>query len=62
MLLGRKDVQRRLAEIAAEQGLEITEERERRRPRALSNQGNPDLETLTRVLNELGLRLAAESA
>jgi len=28
-LLGRKDVQRRLTEIAAEQGLEIAEERER---------------------------------
>jgi hypothetical protein len=29
ILLGRKDVQRRLTEIAAEQGLEIVEERER---------------------------------
>jgi hypothetical protein len=28
-LLGRKDVQRRLTEIAAERGLEIAEERER---------------------------------
>ena len=30
--------------------------------RALSNEGNPELETLTRVLRELGLRLAVESA
>ena len=30
--------------------------------RSLSNGGNPELETLTRVLRELGLRLAVESA
>lgn len=30
--------------------------------RALSNEGNPELLTLTRVLRELGLRLAVESA
>ena len=30
--------------------------------RSLSKQGNPELETLTRVLRELGLRLAVESA
>ena len=30
--------------------------------RSLSNEGNPELETLTRVLRELGLRLAVESA
>jgi probable addiction module antidote protein len=30
--------------------------------RSLSNEGNPELETLTRVLGELGLRLAVESA
>jgi len=30
--------------------------------RSLSKQGNPELETLTRVLRELGFRLAVESA
>ena len=30
--------------------------------RSLSNQGNPELETLTRVLRELGFRLAVEGA
>jgi probable addiction module antidote protein len=30
--------------------------------RSLSQQGNPELDTLTRVLRELGLRLAVESA
>ena len=30
--------------------------------RSLSQQGNPELETLTRVLRELGFRLAVESA
>ena len=30
--------------------------------RSLSHEGNPELETLTRVLGELGLRLAVESA
>ena len=30
--------------------------------RSLSNEGNPELETLTRVLRELGLRLAVEGA
>ena len=30
--------------------------------RSLSKQGNPELDTLTRVLRELGLRLAVESA
>ena len=30
--------------------------------RSLSQQGNPELDTLTRVLGELGLRLAVESA
>ena len=30
--------------------------------RSLSTEGNPELETLTRVLAELGLRLAVESA
>ena len=30
--------------------------------RSLSKEGNPELETLTRVLRELGFRLAVESA
>jgi len=30
--------------------------------RSLSTQGNPELETLTRVLRELGFRLAVEGA
>ena len=30
--------------------------------RSLSQEGNPELDTLTRVLRELGLRLAVESA
>lgn len=30
--------------------------------RSLSKQGNPELETLTRVLRELGFRLAVEGA
>jgi len=30
--------------------------------RSLSTEGNPELETLTRVLSELGLRLAVEGA
>lgn len=30
--------------------------------RSLSKDGNPELQTLTRVLRELGLRLAVESA
>ena len=30
--------------------------------RSLSQQGNPELDTLTRVLRELGLRLAVEGA
>ncbi len=30
--------------------------------RSPSQQGNPELDTLTRVLRELGLRLAVESA
>lgn len=30
--------------------------------RSLSSEGNPELDTLTRVLAELGLRLAVESA
>jgi probable addiction module antidote protein len=57
-----------LRQVAKAQGLTITELAQNAELgrqalyRSLSNDGNPELETLTRVLAELGLRLAVESA
>jgi len=57
-----------LRQVAKAQGVTITQlahDAELGRQalyRSLSKQGNPELETLTRVLRELGLRLAVEGA